>query len=98
MVQIIALIVGIIGFAKRRINVSKTRELRGGGTYLVASLFSLPLPLSFVVGAVLGANAAAAGRKVDQDTLLYAGLLSTWGPVAVALVLAFVLAKPKVPP
>ena len=95
---IILLILGILGFVKGRINVSKNRELRGGGMYAVATLFCLPLPLSFLLGMVLVANTAGSGRPVDRNTILIADLVSVWGPLVVALILAFTLAKPKLAP
>ena len=97
MLQIIILIIGILGFVKRRISVTKHRELRGGPMFAVATLFCLPLPLSFLIGAALGVQAAAGGRKVDDNTILFASLAATWGPVLVAFIIAFAMAKPKLP-
>jgi len=92
---IILLIIGITGFVKGRVNVTKNRELRGGGMYAVCTLFLLPLPVSFMVGLYLGWQAAAAGRRVGAQTVMVAGLLTTWAPVVVGLVLAFAMARPK---
>jgi hypothetical protein len=98
MLAIALLIIGIIGFVKGRISVTKNRELRGGGMYAVATLFCLPLPLSFLIGLALGAQAASSGKQVDQQTVLIAGLAATWAPIVVAFILAFAMAKPKVVP
>ena len=98
MLAIALLIIGIIGFVKGRIGVTRNRELRGGGMYAVATLFCLPLPLSFLVGMALGAQAVSSGRPVDQQTVLIAGVAATWAPIVVAFILAFAMAKPKVVP
>lgn len=93
--DIALLVVGIIGFVKGRINVTKTKELRGGAMYFVATLCCLPLPLAFLIGMYLGADAAKNGTTVDNDSLrLIAGGL-TIGIFIVALVLLFALATPK---
>lgn len=98
LLTIALLVIGIIGFVKGRISVTKNRELRGGGLYAVATLFCLPLPLSFLVGIALGAQAVSAGKTLDDQTVLIAGLAATWGPILVAFILAFAMAKPKVVP
>ncbi|HEY2586903.1 MAG TPA: hypothetical protein VGI81_14250 [Tepidisphaeraceae bacterium] len=98
MVGIIALIIGIVGFAKGRIGVSKARELRGSGMYLVATLFCLPLPLSLLVGLVLGAINAGRPTPLEPSKILLAGALCTWVPILAGVVLAFVLSKPKEAP
>jgi hypothetical protein len=92
---IVCLIIGIVGFVKGRINVTKKRELRGAPMYIAAALFCLPLPLSFLVGVAIAAHAAARGVPVDQSSLLPLGIAATWGPILVALILGFTLSKPK---
>ena len=96
MLAIILLIIGIIGFVKGRISVTSKRELRGGGLYAVATLFCLPLPLSFLVGMVAGVAAGSSGKAVDEKTLTLVAAVAAWGPILVAMILAFALAKPKV--
>ena len=98
MVGIISLIIGILGFVKRRINVTKTRELRGAGMYVVATLFCLPFPLSFLLGVIIGASQVAGGKPVDQSSLLVLASVCTWVPILLAVILAFVMAKPKEAP
>lgn len=98
LLTIALLVIGILGFVKGRISVTKNRELRGAGMYAVATLFCLPLPLSFLVGLALGAQAVAAGKAVDEQTVLLASIAATWGPVVVAFILAFAMAKPKIVP
>ena len=98
MLAIILLIIGIIGFVKGRISVTSKRELRGGGLYAVATLFCLPLPLSFLAGAVAGAASVSSGKAVDDQTLIWLSVAVVWVPVLVAFILAFALAKPKVQP
>ena len=98
MLAIALLIIGIIGFVKGRISVTSKRELRGGGLYAVATLFCLPFPLAFLAGVIAGASAASSGTPVDRDALSKVALALTWGPILVAFILAFVLAKPKAPP
>ena len=97
MVGIICLIIGIVGFVKGRINVSRRRELRGAGMYIVATLFCLPLPLSFLVGVCIGVIHAAnrTPTPVDPSTILIANVASAWLPLGVAIILAFAMAKPK---
>src|SRR5580704_19609662 len=95
MVPIICLIIGILGFVKKRISVTKTRELRGGPMYIAATLFCLPLPLGFAVGFAIGASAAASRTPVDKDTVNIASLICTVLPIVVAVIIAFAMAKPK---
>jgi hypothetical protein len=96
MLAIALLIIGIIGFVKGRISVTSKRELRGGGLYAVATLFCLPLPLSFLAGVAAGAAAASGGKPVDDQAILWLSVAAVWGPILVAFILAFALAKPKV--
>jgi hypothetical protein len=98
MAAIIALIIGIIGFVKGRIGVSKARELRGGAMYLVAAIFCLPLPLSFLVGLVMAAINSGRPVPMDSSRVLLAGALCTWVPILAGVVLAFILARPKEAP
>jgi hypothetical protein len=98
MVGIICLIIGILGFVKGRINVSAKRELRGKGMYIVATLFCLPLPLSFVIGAAFGAMSAANQKPVDNSAVLAVAVLCTWLPILLWVILAFVMATPKAAP
>lgn len=95
MIGIICLIIGILGFIKGRINVTKKRELRGAPMYIVAALFCLPLPFSFLAGVVLAANHAAQGTPIDQNTLLFVSLGTSAVPIVIAMILGFTLAKPK---
>ncbi|HSU66832.1 MAG TPA: hypothetical protein VLJ39_08175 [Tepidisphaeraceae bacterium] len=98
-IAIVCLVIGILGFVKRRINITKNRELRGTGMYVVAALLCLPLPLSFLVGLVMGTTAVASGRPVNTDAVMIAGTICTWGPILLAIILGFAMAKPKeVPP
>ena len=98
MLAIALLIIGIIGFARGRIGVTPRRELRGRGLYTVATLFCLPLPMAFLSGLVAGLVATSTGRQVDEGTLARFALAVTWGPIVLAFILAFALAKPKLPP
>jgi hypothetical protein len=95
---IACLVIGIIGFAKGRINISKTRELRGGGMYAAATLLCLPLPLSFGAGFMIGLSAAASHTPVDNSQVLLWGALCTWVPILASLVIGYSMARPKVPP
>lgn len=95
LIQIICLVIGILGFVKGRINVSAKRELRGKGMYIVATLFCLPLPLSFFIGVLIGVAHAANGTPIDNSALLAVGVACTWLPVILAIVLAFSMSKPK---
>jgi hypothetical protein len=99
-IGIVCLIIGIVGFVKGRINVTKTKELRGGPMYLAATLFCLPLPLGIVVGLFMGVSAAAQGQHITatDSSVLIAGLLTTWVPILLGIIIGFVAAKPKLPP
>src|SRR4051794_27519082 len=98
MLGIALLVVGIIGFVKGRINVTKHKELRGPPMYLVCTMLCLPLPLSFVIGMVAGASAAANHRPVDMDSLnMIAGGINLV-LIVTAVILMFALAKPKIMP
>jgi hypothetical protein len=90
---IISLIIGIFGFVKGRINVTKTRELRGGAMYLAATLFCLPLPLSLLAGFLMGATSMGRGASRDTDTVV--GTLCTFVPILAAVIVVFALAKRK---
>jgi hypothetical protein len=94
-IAIICLIIGVLGFVKGRINVSKKRELRGAPMYIVATLFCLPLPLSFLAGVAVGAAHAAQGTPIDQSTLVIIGAVTTGAPLVLALVLGFALSTAK---
>ena len=96
MLAIICLVIGIIGFVKGKISVTGSKELRGGPMYLVATLFCLPLPLSFLAGIILGVTAGPNG--VDASTVNTVSLMTSIVPLIVAGILAFALAKPKLAP
>jgi hypothetical protein len=98
MIPIALLVIGILGFVKRRINVTGKRELRGSGMYIVATLFCLPLPMSFLVGFIYGTMQASGGKKIDPDVVLMLSGIFVWAPFILAMILAFVLAKPKLAP
>ena len=97
MIQIILLVIGILGFAKGRIDVSSRRELRGSGMYAVATLFCLPLPLSFLARAVVSVASEARSGAVDENLVSVAGLAATGVPLVVGFVIAAVMSKPKLP-
>lgn len=103
MCDIIFLIVGIIILIKGRFSVTKTKEIRRPGSIFVGLLFIAPFPLSFLVGAILAANAIAGGQDPgavaeDTKTLRVVGAIIVLCCVIAGLVLAFVLAKPKSDP
>jgi hypothetical protein len=95
MLAIILLIVGIVGFVKGRINISKTRELRGGGMYAVCTLFCLPFPLTLFLGFLIGIRAGTTGTPIDQNQIMMANLGGGLIPIIIGIILAYVLAKPK---
>jgi hypothetical protein len=98
MIAVALLIIGIIGFVKGRINVTNKRELRGGPMYAVATLFCIPLPLSFVLGLFIGVDATRSGKQLDTGALATADVASLAVPLVAAFVIAFVMARPKAPP
>jgi hypothetical protein len=98
MVGIICLIIGILGFVKGRINVSARRELRGSGMYIVATLFCLPLPLSFLIGAAISAMNAANPKPGVSSSVFAIAAACTWLPILLGIILAFVMATPKAAP
>lgn len=100
MLGIILLIVGIIGLIKGKISVTRTKELRRPGSIFVSLLFIAPFPLQILVGAAMGVQAAAEGKQNIDDLQSKATMigLAIFGICLVTgLILAFVLAKPKVP-
>jgi hypothetical protein len=98
MIALALLVIGIIGFAKGRINVTNKRELRGGPMYAVATLFCIPLPLSFAVGLYLGVDAARSGTPLDTRAIAMTDLVSLVVPLVAAFVVAFAMARPKALP
>jgi hypothetical protein len=96
--EIVLLVLGIMAFVKRRVNVSATRELRGPPVFLVGALFCLPLPLAFAIGAVIGARAVANGKSIDRMDLVYVELACVGVPVVLGLLIGFAMSKPKLPP
>lgn len=100
MLGIILLVVGIIGLVKGKISVTKNRELRRPASIFVCLLFIAPFPLQFLAGLFLGVQAVAEGRQnvdhlKDQAWMLELGILGVC--FLVGMILAFVLAKPKIP-
>lgn len=93
---IVLLVLGILSFVKGRISVSKHKELRGGGMYVSATLFCLPLPLTFLVAFALDASNALTQQPVPVGgrTAAVLNLLCLWVPFLAGTVLAFVLARP----
>ncbi len=95
LLAIICLVIGIVGFVKGRMNISKRKELRGGALYVVCTLLCLPLPLSFLVGMIIGAMAAANGTEPDEKTIGIASVVVVLGPIFGGIILAFAKATPK---
>lgn len=95
MLQIALLVIGIIGLVKGRIAVTKTKELRGTGLYIVSALFIAIFPLSFVAGFILGAMRAGQNSSKTGNLALGLDLAITGGLLLIAFVTAFAMATPK---
>lgn len=98
MLQLICMVIGIIGLVKGKVSVSKTKELRGGPLYLVCGLFIAPLPLSFIAGLILGATGGASTQEQLEKNAMLIGLIVGIVPLIAGIVLAFVMAQPKIDP
>lgn len=95
MLSLVFLVLGIVGFVKGKMSISSTKELRGTGMYIVATLFCLPLPLSFAAGFVYGMMLASSGGSPSDGTVMLLNLIFGWGPIIAGFILAFTMAQPK---
>lgn len=95
MLQIVLVIMGIVGLVRGKINMSKTKELRGTWLYIVCGLFIGSLPLSFV-GAFAGAALSGATTQDSaKDAAMIGSIACTLVPIIAGIVFAYVKAQPK---
>jgi hypothetical protein len=90
---IACLVIGIVALVKGKMAVTGKKEIRGGPLYAAAILLILPLPLSFMAGFLLGATAGPEG--ISENTVMVAGVITTWAPILAAIIIGFIFAQPK---
>jgi hypothetical protein len=59
------LVFGIVTLAQGKITFSRTKVVEGAPAYITGVILLLPLPLAFMVGIMVGLEAAQKGRQID---------------------------------
>jgi hypothetical protein len=102
MLPIIMLVIGIIALVVGRISVTSTKELRRPASIFVGLIFIAPFPLSFLIGFMMGLDAAGKGKQLDpkeiESELQTIALIIVGVCFLLGLILSFALAKPKQKP
>jgi hypothetical protein len=95
-IEIALIVLGIYGLIKGRIPISKTRVVEGTPARLLALLGFVPLPLAFLLVALVLGTKIARGGQVNEDSARTTGIIIevavVIGTLLVFYVLGFVLA------
>lgn len=100
-VEIAMLVMGIIACVKGEVKLSRRKVVSGPAARILGVIMMLPLPVAFMVGMVLGFQAAARGEAgPDMATAVIAELVVVGVVVVTAVVFAMATAKDptKMPP
>jgi hypothetical protein len=93
-ISIGCLIIGIFGFVTRRIDVTPSKELRGGAMYAAAALFCLPLPIEGLGWIAMNVSSL----RLNNWDVLFLTVAGEVLAILAALVIGFVMAEPKIRP
>ncbi len=94
MLQLAITIWGIVILVKRKVSLTKKKVVTGGPAVAIGIMFIALLPLSFVMGLVLGFVIVAQGgmQGAQQDLMKY-GVFIDFGLLALVIIAAFVIAN-----
>lgn len=89
------LIWGIVTLIKGRLTVSKNKVVTGGRARLIGVIMLLPLPLAFIMGAIIGVTKAANNQSADMTDPVLIGVEAAivLGLGALAIVLGLILGE-----
>src|SRR5437773_1370836 len=83
------LVLGIYGLTTGKLTLSKTRVVEGPAARWLAVVCMLPLPLSFVVGFVIGFTTAARGQPWNPDSWRWTLILIEGGIVVACVAVVY---------